>query len=153
MSTQASRLVPSTLRKVSQASKRQLRTGSRTGRSCVGSVGSRRHAECGDLLSRWNRTTVRCLGDNTIGGIKTRSKSSVAYAEDDDYEFTGLVVENHPSKSDAAVTSHADSVAKSHVEAWMINLGRNNDDSWLTGDREDKWWTGVHPRECPGTCS
>ena len=39
----------------------------------------------------------------------------------------------------------------SHEEAWMINLGRNNDNVWLTGAREDAWYTGVHPRDCPGT--
>lgn len=39
----------------------------------------------------------------------------------------------------------------SHEEAWMINLGRGNDNEWLTGPREDAWYTGVHPRDCPGT--
>ena len=39
----------------------------------------------------------------------------------------------------------------SHEEAWMINLGRGNDNEWLTGPREDTWYTGIHPRDCPGT--
>lgn len=38
----------------------------------------------------------------------------------------------------------------SHEEAWMINLGRGNDNEWLTGPRDDAWYTGVHPRDCPG---
>jgi len=35
-------------------------------------------------------------------------------------------------------------------EPWMINLGRYNDNAWLMGPREDAWFTGVHPRNCPG---
>jgi hypothetical protein len=38
-----------------------------------------------------------------------------------------------------------------HEEAWMVNLGRGNDNEWLTGPREEEWFTGVHPRDCPGT--
>eukprot|EP00977_Amphora_coffeiformis_P006171 scaffold1328_cov162-Amphora_coffeaeformis.AAC.34 len=148
LSSQTSRLVSRTLRKASQASKRQLRTGTGTGRSSLGSAW--RPADGSHLLSRWNTaTSVRCLGTTTNSGITTRSKSSVAYAEDDDYEFTGSVslVEKYPSQGHPA----AEAVAKSYVEAWMINIGRNNDNAWLTGDREDKWWTGIHPRQCPGT--
>ena len=151
LSTKTSRFVSSTFRKASQATQRQFLTGTRTGRSPVGSAWTHRPADGREILSRWN-TTVRCLG--TTSGTTTRSKSSVAYAEDDDYEFIGSssAVENHPSQGHAVAAAEADSVAKSHVEAWMINMGRGNDNAWLTGDREDKWWTGVHPRQCPGTC-
>ncbi|KAL3905288.1 MAG: hypothetical protein SGILL_009738, partial [Bacillariaceae sp.] len=41
--------------------------------------------------------------------------------------------------------------ALSHEEAWMINLGRNNDNEWLTGPRNaDEWYTGLKPSICPG---
>jgi len=32
----------------------------------------------------------------------------------------------------------------------MINLGRNGDNEWLTGDRPIDWYTGMHPLDCPG---
>ena len=32
----------------------------------------------------------------------------------------------------------------------MINLGRNGDNEWLTGDRPMDWYTGLHPLDCPG---
>ena len=36
-------------------------------------------------------------------------------------------------------------------EAWMINLGRDDNDQWLTGPRDpNEWFTGVQPSECPG---
>ena len=34
--------------------------------------------------------------------------------------------------------------------AWKRNLGRRNDDAWLTGPRLANWYTGVHPSQCPG---
>lgn len=39
---------------------------------------------------------------------------------------------------------------KTHEEAWMINLARNDDDVWLTGPRPKSWFTGVPPADCPG---
>jgi len=38
---------------------------------------------------------------------------------------------------------------RSHQEAWMVNLGRGDDD-WLTGSRPDEWYTGLKPSVCPG---
>lgn len=34
-------------------------------------------------------------------------------------------------------------------EAWMVNLGRG-DDEWLTGPRGRDWFTGKAPDVCPG---
>lgn len=48
----------------------------------------------------------------------------------------------------APVLAHLPDAAA--VGAWMINLGRNDDNEWLTGPRGREWFTGVHPRECPG---
>lgn len=40
----------------------------------------------------------------------------------------------------------------SHEEAWMINLGRDDSNEWLTGTRDaDEWFTGLKPSICPGT--
>ena len=39
--------------------------------------------------------------------------------------------------------------ARSVQEAWMVNLGRG-DDEWLTGPRGGEWFTGVAPDVCPG---
>jgi len=41
---------------------------------------------------------------------------------------------------------------KSHEEAWMVNLGRNQDNEWLLRPRDSKWFTGLPPSECPGKC-
>jgi len=39
----------------------------------------------------------------------------------------------------------------SHEEAWMINLGREDNNAWLTGTRDaDEWFTGLKPEICPG---
>lgn len=38
-----------------------------------------------------------------------------------------------------------------YEEPWMMNLGRGNDNAWLMGLRkDDEWFTGVAPRNCPG---
>ena len=82
---------------------------------------------------------------NTINHTTTRNKSSVALMEEDDHEqeLEHILLQGHAAASEAS--------PKSHAEAWMINLGRNRDNEWLTGSRPDAWWTGVHPRTCPGT--
>lgn len=39
----------------------------------------------------------------------------------------------------------------SHEEAWMINLGRDQNNEWLLGKRDsDDWFTGLKPDICPG---
>ena len=44
--------------------------------------------------------------------------------------------------------------ALSHEEAWMINLGRADNNEWLTGSRDpDEWFTGKQPKICPGVDS
>ena len=36
-------------------------------------------------------------------------------------------------------------------EAWMINLGRGDNNRWLLGPRDpDEWFTGLKPSSCPG---
>ena len=36
------------------------------------------------------------------------------------------------------------------TNVWKRNLGRDNQDAWLKGPRPDSWFTGIHPRNCPG---
>ena len=40
-------------------------------------------------------------------------------------------------------------VERSRQEAWMVNLGRG-DDEWLSGPRDVDWFTGIEPSACPG---
>jgi len=36
-------------------------------------------------------------------------------------------------------------------EAWMVNLGRGDNNEWLLGSRNpDEWFTGLKPTLCPG---
>merc|ERR1719223_410755 len=40
----------------------------------------------------------------------------------------------------------------SHEEAWMVNLGRDGNDEWLSTQRDaDEWFTGKKPSVCPGS--
>lgn len=100
-----------------------------------------------------NLTTTTANHPKTTTTTTTRSKSSVALVDDDHYdesfdETTTTLLQNHPSQGHAAAVT---TTAKSHAEAWMINLARNDhDNAWLTGPRPDAWWTGVHPRDCAG---
>jgi hypothetical protein len=57
------------------------------------------------------------------------------------------MVTSLPVGGAAASTQHLPDAA---AMAWMVNLGRNNDNEWLTGPRGQEWFTGTHPLECPG---
>jgi hypothetical protein len=79
-------------------------------------------------------------------GLSRFKSTMAAYdeeGEDDsiDYRHQGHV---------AAAKARASDAVKSHDEAWRINLGRDGDNEWLTGPRDQDWFTGVAPRECPG---
>lgn len=115
----------------------------------------------GHVLSRfWQKKSMaRGLATTTTTNtMTTRSKSSMA-ALIDDHDEDAMESDNtsllsHPSQGHAAAveaTMTTTTTTKSHAEAWAINLGRNDDNVWLTGSRPDKWWTGVHPRDCSGT--
>lgn len=42
--------------------------------------------------------------------------------------------------------------AFSHEEAWMVSLGRDDNNEWLLGPRDaNEWFTGLKPSTCPGT--
>ncbi|KAL7564184.1 hypothetical protein ACA910_021614 [Epithemia clementina (nom. ined.)] len=48
---------------------------------------------------------------------------------------------NNPSDRDVTAMTAA---------AWKQNLGRGQDDAWLKGPRPHSWFTGLHPKNCPG---
>jgi hypothetical protein len=72
---------------------------------------------------------------STMAFLGVRSKSSGAASkvqcDDDDFVNGARVVE------------------RCVQEAWMVNLGRG-DEEWLTGPRSGDWFTGVAPDVCPG---
>jgi len=62
-----------------------------------------------------------------------RNLSAVSYSDDLDHESVNL--------------------EKSRKEAWMVNLRGGQDDAWLTGARNQTWFTGISPNNrCPGKC-
>ena len=67
------------------------------------------------------------------GGSSVRAKSSVAAAYDNRDDDDNVGGRN-----------------RSHREAWMVNLGRGDDDAWLAKPRGAKWYTGMEPKVCPG---
>ena len=96
-------------------------------------------ASYSDVLHRW-KSTMASYGDS-----------------DDDTDDDEGIVEDSLSKRSHG---HAEGVKArgrmefSHEEAWMINLGRGNNDEWLLGPRdEDEWFTGLKPSICPGSDS
>ena len=73
-----------------------------------------------------------------------RWKSTMAiYGDSDDEEIFN---KSHGYTQAAKVRS-----AFSHEEAWMVNLGRDDNNEWLLGPRDpDDWFTGLKPTSCPG---
>jgi hypothetical protein len=108
------------------------------------SIGSgRRHFEPA-IRSRFRLSTETSRAFSS--GLSRFKSTMAAYdeGEDDkiDYRHQGHV---------AAAKVRVSVAVKSHDEDWMINLGRDGDNEWLTGPRDQEWFTGVAPRDCPGT--
>lgn len=115
------------------------------------------------LLSSTNvtnatRTTTLLFPDTTRAAFSSSSTTSdhsssrwkstmASYNEDesdDGDDAIGDVVKNGGGGGDAL----------SHEESWTINLGRNDNNEWLTGPRDaDEWFTGRQPNICPGADS
>ena len=73
-----------------------------------------------------------------------RWKSTMAISVDSDDEE--MFSKSHGYTEAAKVRS-----AFSHEEAWMANLGRDDNNEWLLGPRDaDNWFTGLKPTACPG---
>jgi hypothetical protein len=105
---------------------------------------------------RQQLSAVRMLASRLRLSNKTfiRQQSSVsrhnstAAALVDDYEDDLPLVD--PTIGHAAAVKARASKETSHEEAWMVNLGRGNDNEWLTGPRPVEWFTGLEPTKCPG---
>jgi hypothetical protein len=70
--------------------------------------------------------------------------------DDEDHENT-IMINTSANQYDGHAMARTNSATFSHEEAWMINLGRDNNNTWLTGPRNvDEWYTGLKPSICPG---
>jgi hypothetical protein len=94
------------------------------------------------LRSNRNRSSTTLRHKFTV----LRNKSTAAALTDDAY---GDVLNGHSSGHAAAMKARV-SMDKSHEEAWMINIGRGNENEWLSGPRPQEWFTGLSPSKCPG---
>jgi hypothetical protein len=99
-----------------------------------------------DPSSRSRFRPSKDLSRKFSSGISRFKSTMAAYdeGEDDniDYRHQGHV---------AAAKACASDAVKPHDEAWRINLGRDGDNEWLTGPRDQDWFTGVAPSSnCPG---
>lgn len=95
----------------------------------------------------------RRLSRPFLSTTNNRWKSTAAAAYDSDSDGNDDDLDTRSKRFATAAQLRTTSGKLSHEEAWMINLGRGNDDEWLTGPREEDWFTGIHPRVCPGTVS
>jgi hypothetical protein len=100
------------------------------------------------------RETV--LGAKSVGTVSSYSRSALA---SDALRWKSTMASLSDSDDDEEDSNrsrgHAEGVkarmALSHDEAWMVNLGRGDNDAWLLGPRdEDEWFTGLKPAICPG---
>ncbi|CAJ1933810.1 unnamed protein product [Cylindrotheca closterium] len=75
----------------------------------------------------------------------SRWKSTMATYSDSEDESESARSLGHAEASKARSVS-------SHEEAWMINLGRDGNNEWLSTQRDaDEWFTGLKPSICAGS--
>mmetsp|Transcript_14630 Transcript_14630/g.40649 ORF Transcript_14630/g.40649 Transcript_14630/m.40649 type:complete len:969 (+) Transcript_14630:158-3064(+) len=90
-------------------------------------------------------SSARVPFSSTSEVLSTRWKSTMA-AYADPYEEDDAHIQNNTTTRDTVGEG-----SLSHDEAWMINLGRSDNNEWLTGPRDpDEWFTGKQPKICPG---
>jgi hypothetical protein len=94
------------------------------------------------LALRLHKASVR--QKSTFSRHKSTAAAAIVDYEDDEDVVTNA------SLGHAAAAEAAASMDKSHEEAWMVNLGRGNENEWLTGPRPEEWFTGLAPCKCPG---
>lgn len=84
----------------------------------------------------------------TSDGFSNRWKSTMASHSDSDSDEDN---DDDDEVNTATTRNTVEGGALSHEEAWMINLGRSDNNKWLTGPRDpDEWFTGKQPKLCPG---
>ena len=108
------------------------------------SAGRKQLSTSQKLALRLRKTSIRQT--STV----SRHKSTAAAALTEDYEDDLLLDSTIGQRAAAEART---SLHKAHDEAWMINLGRGNDNEWLTGPRPEEWFTGLSPSKCPGKCA
>lgn len=86
----------------------------------------------------------RLLRHNVPSTQQLMWKSTMAWEPEEEEVVIGSF------KGHAAAAEVRAAQGASHGEAWMINLGRNGDNEWLTGTRPEDWFTGLSPSRCPG---
>jgi hypothetical protein len=96
------------------------------------------------LRSNRSRTSTTLRHKSTV----SRNKSTAAALADDGYD--DFLKDHSSGHASAAAMKARGSLGKSHEEAWMINLGRENENEWLLGPRPQEWFTGLPPSKCPG---
>ena len=96
------------------------------------------------LSSKGNRVLLPNNPRVVLSSNAARWKSSLAAYSDSDSDEENDVVAT-------TTRSTFGEGALSHEEAWMVNLGRADNNKWLTGPRDaDEWFTGKQPKLCPG---
>jgi len=95
-------------------------------------------------------TTLRKLGARVANRLgkrigSTSFKSSFAAVQGE------IVGDFHKGYAASSRLKFDKSQSGQQPEAWMINLGRGDDNDWLSQPRDPKeWFTGKEPRACPG---
>jgi hypothetical protein len=91
------------------------------------------------------------------GGSRWKSTVAAYNTDSDDDEdpidnvLLMKISASHCNGLAAAAMARSKNATFSHEEAWMINLGRDDNNAWLTGPRnEGEWYTGRKPSICPG---
>lgn len=129
LSASAARMgcVKTTLRQIGKSRKFSVATGRRE-----------LMLRSGNQKSNISRASVALVND------VNRWKSTVAaYGDSDDEEMF------HKTRGHAEAAQVRSGF--SHEEAWMVNLGRGDNNEWLLGPRDsDEWFTGLKPTLCPG---
>jgi len=116
------------------------------------------------------KTTMRYIGrnvrKNSSVALGRRGQKTVAhdlrvpFASSDVFRWKSTMATFDSNEEDESVRSHGHAEAAkarsvfSHEEAWMINLGREDNNEWLLKPRDnDEWFTGLKPEICPGVDS
>ena len=116
------------------------------------------------------KTTLREIGKTRSLSVAIGRRESGVRPIFKRYSQFNLVLASDTSRWKSTMAAYSDSNAeekfwdKSHGhaealkvrstfanEAWMINLGRGDNNQWLLGPRDpDEWFTGLKPSSCPG---
>ena len=86
---------------------------------------------------------------STMAFLGARAKSTAAAFHDQDVGHNGGYETLSATDVTDASNGAGNVASRSHQEAWMVNLGRG-DDEWLRQPRNVEWYTGLDPSVCPG---